>query len=146
MGNNTLHILDGNKHIINTTDEKDDVEEFRERLECFRAIGEQKVVRFEEYWRIFPELAGRYCFLGDDGQADLLAMEKMLGMKNESGEPLLAFCAIHAVKLTADTFLATSEVRKRITEKICSEHPPYTGNQTRFFYFEHYKDLGEQLQ
>merc|ERR1712083_220211 len=141
MGNNTLHILDGNKHIINTTDEKDDVEEFRERLECFRAIGEQKVVRFEEYWRIFPELAGRYCFLGDDGQADLLAMEKMLPMKNESGEPLVAFCACHAVKNAPETFLATSDVRKKLTEKINGDNPPYTGNKARFFYFVDYKDL-----
>merc|ERR1712039_132267 len=84
---NTLRILEGNRKTIDTENDVPDEQEYRSRLECFRAIGEQKVERFKEYWRIFPELAGRYCFIGDDGQADLLAMEQMLPMKDESGQP-----------------------------------------------------------
>merc|ERR1712107_28967 len=101
--------MGGNSKYSDTNDIPDE-QEYRERMEAFRAIGEMKTQRFNEYWRIFPELAGRYAFIGDDGQGDLLAVEQMLGLKNESGKYLLAFCSIHAVHVTTDTFLVTAPV------------------------------------
>merc|ERR1711953_105998 len=97
MIGNTIDILRGNQKRVDDKNSIDDEEEYRARLQDFKALGDMKVQRFEEYWKLFPELAGRFVFVGDDGQADLLAAEKMLGMTDENGLPLVAFCAIHAV-------------------------------------------------
>ena len=35
-----------------------------------RDLGTRKAARFENYVRLFPDLAGQLVFFGDDGQAD----------------------------------------------------------------------------
>lgn len=59
MGLNTIRVLTGN----------------------YTRLGETKVARMKEYALLFPDYAGRFVFIGDDGQADLAAAEQMLDIR-----------------------------------------------------------------
>eukprot|EP00931_Biecheleriopsis_adriatica_P077285 TRINITY_DN50878_c0_g1_i1.p1 TRINITY_DN50878_c0_g1~~TRINITY_DN50878_c0_g1_i1.p1 ORF type:complete len:498 (-),score=94.42 TRINITY_DN50878_c0_g1_i1:38-1531(-) len=140
---NTIKILKGNQKVVTRSSTLENISEYQKRLRKFQALGEKKVQRFEEYWRLFPELAGRFVFIGDDGQADLTAAERMLEMKDESGLPLLAFTAIHTVSLEPPLHLVPTKTREELVAMIRERNP---GNdRARFFYFTDYNDLAKQL-
>lgn len=44
----------------------------------FSNLGVTKLERFKEYVALFPDYAGRFVFIGDDGQADMVAGIEML--------------------------------------------------------------------
>lgn len=130
-------------------------------------LGEKKVERIKEYAQLFPEYAGRFVFIGDDGQADLKAAEEMLGLTighlgplvaNTAGlksdTPLLAFAAIHATVLEqGSTATFALHPRKRVATVNQIRHQ-YKGIKShaatgllyhRFFYFEDYAELAKDL-
>eukprot|EP00930_Biecheleria_cincta_P070737 TRINITY_DN58350_c0_g1_i1.p1 TRINITY_DN58350_c0_g1~~TRINITY_DN58350_c0_g1_i1.p1 ORF type:complete len:730 (-),score=109.51 TRINITY_DN58350_c0_g1_i1:402-2591(-) len=138
----------------------------------YNQLGETKVERIKEYAQLFPEFAGRFVFIGDDGQADLKAAEEMLGLTvsslgplvgNTAGlkadTPLLAFAAIHATVVqqgSCPTFalhprerLATiNRIRQqRRAVKTCHSNGQASGlSYHRFFYFEDYAELAKNLE
>merc|ERR1712110_1061955 len=57
-----------------------------QRLNQMKGIGETKVQRFKQYLQLFPDCAGFYVFLGDDGQADISAAYEMLRIKQRLRE------------------------------------------------------------
>merc|ERR1711874_323187 len=67
----------------------------------------------------------------------------MLGMTDEKGSPLVAFCAIHAVCPEPDQSLGPSKLREETVRKMRAQVPG-TG-RARFFYFTDYKGLAEEL-
>merc|ERR1712061_931133 len=76
-----------------------------------------------EYWKLFPELAGRFAFVGDDGQGDLLVAEMLLRLKDEDGTLLLAFCAIRAVHpyRKSDEPLVPAKTREDLVRRVRAE-------------------------
>jgi hypothetical protein len=166
---NTIDIIKGNQKHVEDQNDINDLEEYQARLMAFRVLGESKVHRFEEYWRLFPELTGCFAFIGDDGQADMLAADAMLSLRDDDGQPLIAFCAIGAVRPTPDTYIVPAKLRLMLQEKLNRKHgidcrdvpsdrrwlkptnPAGDTNQdvvrykARFFYFEDYGDLAQQL-
>lgn len=111
-------------------------------------LGKKKVARLREYVSLFPEKAGSFALLGDDGQADLQAASEMLALVDPStGASIVAFIAIHAVR-GEDGFVVPSEEQRRWVQVLRSAHPPVSGSfkpRQRFFYYGTYEDLAEQL-
>lgn len=141
----------------------------------FDNLGELKVVRVLEYSVVFPDYAGRFVFIGDDGQGDFDAAMKMLSLKIGQGQPLgmtlkhgessrlavdssmplLAFVAIHSV-LQKDQATISCELRNQRINELRAQNPPIPVEKSvcpgppgavrhRFFYFDDYSDLAEQL-
>lgn len=111
-------------------------------------LGKKKVARLREYVSLFPEKAGSFALLGDDGQADLQVASEMLALVDPStGVSMVAFVAIHAVQTEAG-FVVPSEEQRRWVQLLRSAHPPVPRDfrpRQRFFYFGTYEDLAEQL-
>jgi len=128
-----------------------------------------KVVRMLEYSALFPEYAGRFVFIGDDGQGDFDAAADMLtltvgqGRKYGGGSrsaaeramPLLAFVAVHSVQDKHGVKVCEG-VRSERIERLRARNPgvpvessvipgPAGVVRHRFFYFDDYMDLAEQL-
>jgi len=128
----------------------------------YSSIGKAKVARLREYAQLFPDLAGRFVFIGDDGQADMEAAEEMLDITTP-GPPgcperrLVAFVAVHAV-CQGELYAVPFPRRQLLTRKIRQKYPAVPWKcgvdgsvssqgprRHRFFYFENYWDLARQL-
>ena len=104
--------------------------------------------------KIFPELAGKLVFFGDDGQADLsVATEVILKhmVKDSFGKEkyAAAFVAIQAVRVRKDAFLYKEEFREERLELIRKRVGKIFDNgkwKERFFYHKNYCDLEFQLK
>lgn len=124
----------------------------------YTQLGETKRARAVEYARLFPEYAGRFVFIGDDGQADAEAARDMLAMRGDGASravPLFAFVAVKAVKQT-DDYLVPTRQRTELVEVSRRQFPSFENppgataaadgtRHHRFFYFDDYQDLAEQL-
>lgn len=120
----------------------------------YRKLGVTKLTRMKEYALLFPDYAGRFVFIGDDGQADLAAAEQMLRLttsifRRMDGVPLLAFVAIKAC-VSDEGENVPAEVRDGIVDRMRKTYIPAPGGPSgairhRFFYFEDYLDLAGQL-
>lgn len=127
----------------------------------FSQLGQVKVSRMLEYAALFPEYAGRFVFIGDDGQGDFDAAIEMLKLRQDSlansrryrsPQHLLAFVAVHAVQQKSGTVVSADE-RSQRTASVRKKHPPIAAESSgsagpmrhRFFYFDDYMDLAEQL-
>eukprot|EP00931_Biecheleriopsis_adriatica_P007367 TRINITY_DN108657_c0_g1_i1.p1 TRINITY_DN108657_c0_g1~~TRINITY_DN108657_c0_g1_i1.p1 ORF type:complete len:771 (-),score=168.47 TRINITY_DN108657_c0_g1_i1:12-2324(-) len=129
----------------------------------YSTLGETKVKRLLQYESLFPEYAGRFVFIGDDGQADVEAAERMLTLEPCTGSSfarkLVAFVAIKAVMTDpkGKQFVVSPEDRRRkeadlrrhFAPEPASGPLPAEGDENktrhRFFYFETYEDLARQL-
>jgi len=140
----------------------------------YSSLGKTKVMRMLEYASLFPEYAGRFVFIGDDGQADLEAAQEMLSLdtrdlqnsRSRSGTrprlsseaaptALMAFVAIHATRGTS--FNVPEWRRLRLVRETRAKFPalakqssmardgPVGIQRHRFFYFTDYSNLAEQL-
>jgi hypothetical protein len=115
----------------------------------YEELGRKKLQRLEEYVRLFPEWAGQFVFIGDDGQADLAVAGDVLSMVDlETNIPLFAFVAIKAV-CDESGFVVPHESQQASCEKLRAAHPPVSPvgqpKRHRFFYFSTYEDLAQQL-
>eukprot|EP00408_Alexandrium_pacificum_P048850 CAMPEP_0171268666 /NCGR_PEP_ID=MMETSP0790-20130122/59794_1 /TAXON_ID=2925 /ORGANISM="Alexandrium catenella, Strain OF101" /LENGTH=85 /DNA_ID=CAMNT_0011737445 /DNA_START=13 /DNA_END=266 /DNA_ORIENTATION=- len=70
-----MAILPGQSGTVNVA-----LSAFRVLTGDYSGLGETKVLRLLEYASLFPECAGRFAFIGDDGQADLEAAQEMLAL------------------------------------------------------------------
>jgi len=137
----------------------------------YSSLGSLKVSRLNEYALMFPECAGRFVFIGDDGQADFEAASEMLllfppqlpglhteGLQRADERPLVAFVAVKAVQL-GEGYAVPLWKRSVCTMKMRSLYPPVPAEASgiamseenpnaerhRFFYFTDYGDLAKQL-
>jgi len=107
----------------------------------YTRLGTTKVARVVEYAALFPEIVGRFVFIGDDGQADLEASLQMLGLtapasgaQEGNGEVpapeqfLLAFVAVHAVNLGATDedsgFVVPERQRSELVRRVRIKYSP----------------------
>lgn len=98
----------------------------------YSTLGKTKLARVKEYSLLFPDYAGRFVFLGDDGQADRDIADDMLSSrvprlrddgKVEPGDKLLfAFVAIHAVMDSAGSYKYTEEQRASQVSDLRAKH------------------------
>jgi len=139
----------------------------------YSSLGKTKVMRMLEYASLFPEYAGRFVFIGDDGQADLEAAQEMLGLdtrhlqslRSRTGSrprlsseaaptAMMAFVAIHATRGTS--FNVPEWRRLKLVRETRAKYPalakstmasdrPAGLQRHRFFYFTDYSNLAEQL-
>eukprot|EP00929_Paragymnodinium_shiwhaense_P117038 TRINITY_DN8715_c0_g1_i1.p1 TRINITY_DN8715_c0_g1~~TRINITY_DN8715_c0_g1_i1.p1 ORF type:complete len:760 (-),score=100.95 TRINITY_DN8715_c0_g1_i1:329-2608(-) len=139
----------------------------------FSQLGAVKVTRLQEYSDLFPEYVGRFVFIGDDGQGDLIAAEEMLGKavprpswlpavpaslssaRHSATIPLVAFVAVKACQ-NDDRLVVPPQQQGKTVKRIRKAHPALPPELTavhsatdcqrhRFFYFQDYIDLAEQL-
>lgn len=153
-----MAILPGQGGTVNLT-----LNMFRVLTGNYAKLGETKVKRMLQYALLFPEYAGQFVFLGDDGQADAGVAAEMLGLSLPSAgsaehltsasglssgcAPLVAFVAVHAVQ-QGESHVVKPEQRKAFVEELRRRFPPdsdSSGSLHRFFYFVDYEDLAAQL-
>mmetsp|Transcript_10714 Transcript_10714/g.24415 ORF Transcript_10714/g.24415 Transcript_10714/m.24415 type:complete len:706 (+) Transcript_10714:64-2181(+) len=118
----------------------------------YAALGRVKILRMVQYSLLFPDYAGRFCFIGDDGQADLQVADDMLSLRcadwdhllakaveevpaderpmgravsKTPGEriPLMAFVAIRAVHIAPGKPRAPADARQKKVDELRSHHP-----------------------
>jgi len=128
-------------------------------------LGNAKLLRFVQYSLLFPDYAGRFVFIGDDGQADLDAAQEMLALQSHQvagsrtettpDVPIIAFIAIHAVRNSAGVFNVPEQDRIKKVQELRDKFPrvadaPGAARNDlplhRFFYYEDVKDLARQLR
>jgi len=118
----------------------------------YSRLGETKLSRLQQYAELFPDYAGRFAFIGDDGQADLDAAEGMLKMRAGKA-PLLAFAAIKAC-YASEGHAVSSTARQATVRRLRGAHPGVErplgcaaprAPHHRFFYFDNYRELAGQL-
>lgn len=134
-----------------------------------RTVGQQKIIRLKQYAQLYPDFAGQFVFIGDDGQADSDASVEMLAQKVPgTDQHVLAFVAIHAVRNKDGTFKIHPQEREDIIRIRREAFPPIDQRSSdshvldpaafppqresvqqaqgqRFFYYENYGDLASQL-
>eukprot|EP00927_Polykrikos_kofoidii_P042635 TRINITY_DN36668_c0_g1_i1.p1 TRINITY_DN36668_c0_g1~~TRINITY_DN36668_c0_g1_i1.p1 ORF type:complete len:609 (+),score=96.08 TRINITY_DN36668_c0_g1_i1:64-1890(+) len=118
-------------------------------------LGVTKLRRAIEYSSLFPEFVGRFVFIGDDGQADLLAAEEMLALTPQTAAEVLfspthlgkhgdlkpsnhlfAFVAMHAVH-QGDDYKVPSERRDSQVLRIRTRFPALTLEESLIEPFEY---------
>jgi len=116
----------------------------------YTQLKEVKVKRIVDYASLFPECAGRFIFIGDDGQGDFLAAEEMLDLRSQRDPSafILAFVAIKAVRTSDGAYLHPLKERHERRERLLAKYPSdqIDGKpRWRFYYFDEYDDLASQL-
>lgn len=130
----------------------------------YERLGITKLARMRQYASLFPDCMGRFVFIGDDGQADLAAAEEMLQLTSvpsragldRGSTPILAFVAIKACAKAERKDNVTEAQRNDVVQRIRNRYRPVPEDKAvgrgppgaarhRFFYFDDYWDLAEQL-
>jgi len=139
----------------------------------FSRIGDTKVLRMKEYAKLFPDLLGRFVFIGDDGQADLMVAQELLSQTERRPSPAkksdgggASSTIVHALAWVAVKLVSSGNpsTKGRDKQEDCESFcqlmrmkypalPPEAqvmeaagpGPKHRFFFFTHYLDLAEQL-